>query len=228
MTAVLAPAEETPPPTADREMGPPPQVIAAHRALLLDVTARIVRRETDRARRAQATPQKLRAHAESYYDEAFENIVMAMLLPALRTHLAWSGRAEEAADVLRPIVREHLAESVRQLRAFADTHTISADSPDYHAKLEQLLQRWEMERGDTLADRLVRLEPLDPSEPLAIVPYGPRKTIAERERDLHRLMLPTDAELERRIAHQRRQVDEMRKKRSERESDGRVAALVKQ
>jgi hypothetical protein len=150
-----------------------------------------------------------------------------MLLPAFRTHLAWSERADEASALLRPIVRDHLAESVRQLRAFADQHTILADSPDYHVKIGNLLERWEVERADAFADRLVRLEPSAP-DALHVVASAPRRTIAELERELERMMLPTNAELERTIVRQGRQVDEMRKKRRERESDERVATLTEQ
>jgi hypothetical protein len=84
-----------------------------------------------------------------------------------------------------------------------------------------------VERADAFADRLVRLEPSAP-DALHVVASAPRRTIAELERELERMMLPTNAELERTIVRQGRQVDEMRKKRRERESDERVATLTEQ
>jgi hypothetical protein len=225
MKAIPA-TEEPPAPAADREVGPPLQVIAAHRALLLDVTSRVIRREVDRARRGQTTPQKLRAHADAYYDQEFEDLVVDMLLPAVRAQLAWSERADEAATLLRPIVRDHLAESVRQLRACADQHTILADNPDYHLKVGNLLNRWELERADTLADRLLQVGS-ETAPSLPVLQSRSQKTIAEMQRELQRLMQPTDGELNRQIERQKRQVAEMRKNRLQRESAERVTTLVK-
>lgn len=165
-------------------------------------------------------------HAESYYDKDFENLVMDMLLRPVRTHLAWSERADQAPELLRPIVRDHLGESVRQLRALADQHTIMGDSPHYLQKVDDLLNRWEMKRADMFADRIIQLGSNDSRSVLAIAPSGSHKTVAEMQRELHRLMQPSDAELNRLIAEQRSQVEAMRKKCLQPESAERVSALV--
>lgn len=121
-------------------------VIAAHRALIADVMSRMVQRETEKARRNQATPEKLRKWAESFYS-LHEQTCVEALIPAVRAHLAWLQRFDDSEAVARTLVRAHIRESVTQLRAVAD-----ADPDEYHGLLERTLTRWETERPHALAD----------------------------------------------------------------------------
>jgi hypothetical protein len=121
-------------------------VIAAHRALIADVMSRMVERETEKARRHQATPEKLRKWADGFYS-LHEQTCVEALTPALRAHLAWLQSAEEPEAVARGIVRTHIRESLTQLRAVAD-----ADPDEYHGLFERTLTRWETERPAALAD----------------------------------------------------------------------------
>lgn len=127
-------------------------VLTAHRGLIVEAMGRMIRWETSKARRHQATPEKLRGWIDSYY-VTHEDTCCDALLPAVRVHLAWQQSAEDPVTVTREVVREHIAESVRQLRAVAN-----ADQDELHALLERMLQRWEDERPAALADRILREE----------------------------------------------------------------------
>lgn len=126
-------------------------VIAAHRALIVDAMGRMIAWETDKARRNQATPEKLRRWMTAFYQE-HEHRCVDGLLPAIRVHLAWAQSADDPLTVTRRLVRAHVAESVRQLRNVADD-----DPDDLHVSLERLLQRWE-DRAAAVADEILREE----------------------------------------------------------------------
>jgi HK97 family phage portal protein len=127
-------------------------VIAAHRGLLVDAMGRMVRRETEKARRQQATPEKLRHWIDVFY-VTHEDTCVEALLPAVRVHLAWAQSADDPLTVTRQIVREHIADSTRQLRAVAN-----GDPDDLHVSLERMLLRWEEDRAAALADRILHEE----------------------------------------------------------------------
>lgn len=125
-------------------------VIAAHRGLIADAMGRMIRRETEKARRAQATPEKLRAWAESFYP-VHEDICVTALLPAIRAHLAWAQSTDDPLVVTQAIVRAHVDESTRQIRML-----LESDVEDIPQTLESTLRRWETERADAVADRILR------------------------------------------------------------------------
>lgn len=127
-------------------------VIAAHRGLIADAMGRMIRRETEKARRAQATPGKLRAWLETFYP-AHEDICRAALLPAIRAHLAWKQSEDDPSAVTQAFVRAHIEESQRQLRLVLDS-----DPEDVPMTLETTLRQWELERADCLADVILRDE----------------------------------------------------------------------
>jgi HK97 family phage portal protein len=127
-------------------------VLAAHRGLIVDAMGRLVRRETAKARGAHATPEKLRRWMDAFY-VTHEDAAVEILLPAVRTHLAWSQSADDPLTVTRRLMREHVAESVRQLRAVAN-----GDPEDLHVSLERMMQRWEEDRPAALADQILREE----------------------------------------------------------------------
>lgn len=125
-------------------------VIGAHRGLIADAMGRMIRRETEKARRAQATPEKLRHWIDTFYP-VHEDICRAALLPAIRAHLAWQQSSEDAAIVTSTIVQAHIAESIRQLRLVLDS-----DPEDVPMTLETTLRHWELERADAVADGILR------------------------------------------------------------------------
>lgn len=127
-------------------------MVAAHRALIVDAMGRMVRRETEKARRYQATSEKLRTWADSFYVVEEERWVES-LRPAVRAHLAWLQSSEDVDTVTVGLVREHYAESVRQLRAVIDS-----EPEEMHKHLERMLLRWENERPNALADRILSEE----------------------------------------------------------------------
>ncbi len=127
--------------------------IAAHRGLIVDALGRMVRRETEKARRHQATPAKLRSWAEAFY-VTHEDTCVTALLPAITAHLAWNGSTENPTDAALAIVRDHIADSLRQLRAVVE----GTDPDEFAVVLERTLHRWEQERPNALADRLLRQE----------------------------------------------------------------------
>lgn len=126
------------------------RVLTAHRALIADAMGRMIRRETEKARAKQATPQKLRAWMDSFYP-VHEDVCRAALLPAIRTHLAWQGSDADPAEMTATLVSQHVQESIRQLRLVLDT-----DPEDISMGLETLLRRWELERPDVIADHVLR------------------------------------------------------------------------
>jgi HK97 family phage portal protein len=128
-------------------------MLTAHRALIVDAMGRMVRRETEKARRHQATPAKLRAWAELFYATHAEICVEA-LRPAIRVHLAWKQSADDVETVTSSFVQDHIAESVRQLHAAIDGH----DGEELSAVLDRMLTRWEQHRPEAFADRILREE----------------------------------------------------------------------
>lgn len=128
-------------------------VLAAHRGLIVDAMGRMVRRETEKARRHQATPEKLRAWMDAFYVTHHDTCVDA-IVPAITANLAWRLSGESPAAVADGLVRDHISESVRQLRAVLD----GTEPEDFAVTLERMLQRWEQDRPNELADRLLREE----------------------------------------------------------------------
>lgn len=122
-------------------------VITAHRALMVDTIARLVRRETEKARRNQATPQKLRAWADTFYAE-FVDVMADALTPIMRAHLAWLQSDDSPESAARAIALAHVTESRKQLQDV----TIVAE---FQPALAKLLERWENRRPEVAADRIV-------------------------------------------------------------------------
>jgi hypothetical protein len=131
---------------------PPDRVahaLAAHRTTVCEAMGRIVRRETDRARRNQTTPEKLRAWLHTY-GAPYEGYICEALNSIISAHLALIGSREEPAAVTRRIATEHVAEFIRRLTAVA-----SLDASQFHQALEEVLRQWEEERPKALSDRLL-------------------------------------------------------------------------
>jgi HK97 family phage portal protein len=125
-------------------------VIGSHRALMADAVGRMARRQAEKARRYQATPEKLRRWLETFATVEAPICVEA-LLPAVRTHLAWMQSAADPATVTTGIVKAHLDAFEARLRSAAD-----AEPDEFHATLEAVLQRWEADRPTEVADAILQ------------------------------------------------------------------------
>jgi HK97 family phage portal protein len=125
-------------------------VLGSHRALVADAIGRMSRRQAEKARRYQATPEKLRRWLETF--AAVESaICVEALLPAVRTHLAWMRSTEDPAVVTAALVKAHLATFEARLQSAAD-----AEPDEFHATLEAVLQRWESDRPTEVADAILQ------------------------------------------------------------------------
>lgn len=124
-------------------------LIAAHRGLLTDIMRRMVERETDRARRAQVTPEKLRHWVDTFYD-GHADLMRTALLPAVRVHLAFVRSGEDPIEATRRIVETHVRDSQRQIRS-----VLEEDADAIAASVPALLYRWDTERPTVLADALM-------------------------------------------------------------------------
>jgi HK97 family phage portal protein len=139
-------------------------MVAAVRALIVDAMGRMVHREIEKARthrvslphgvnpRTVTEADRLRYWVDAFYS-IHEGTCFDALRPAIRAHLAWKQSTEDVDAVTLAFVREHIADSVTQLRAVAD-----AEPDDLPASLERVLLRWERLRPDALADRVLSEE----------------------------------------------------------------------
>lgn len=127
-------------------------LIAAHRGVVVDVMRRMVERETDRARRAHTTPDRLRTWLDTFY-EGHADLMRTALLPALRVHLAFVRSSEDPVEATRRLVEAHVQASDRQIRTVLD-----GDADAFAASLTALMYRWDLERSATIADQLMAVE----------------------------------------------------------------------
>jgi HK97 family phage portal protein len=122
----------------------------AVRAAVVDRVAWLIDRESDRARRVQQSPDKLRKWIEPFYAD-YGDLCRSILRPSVRAWLVCTGSAEPLEHVLDVLIGQHLEQSVRQLRTVADAHDADTLAP----ALEKLLRRWELDRADTLVTRVL-------------------------------------------------------------------------
>jgi HK97 family phage portal protein len=125
-------------------------VLGSHRALIADAVGRMARRQAEKARRYQATPEKLRRWLETFATVEAPICVEAML-PAVRTHLAWMQSTADPATVTTGLVKAHLDAFEARLKSAAD-----AEPDEFHATLEAVLQRWEVDRPTEVADAILQ------------------------------------------------------------------------
>jgi HK97 family phage portal protein len=125
-------------------------VLGSHRALIADAVGRMARRQAEKARRYQATPEKLRRWLETFATVEAPICVEA-ILPAVRTHLAWMQSTADPATVTVGIVKAHLDAFEGRLKSAAD-----AEPDEFHATLEAVLQRWEADRPTEVADAILQ------------------------------------------------------------------------
>jgi hypothetical protein len=122
-------------------------LVAANRAVLAHAVGRLARRETDAARRKQATPEKLRAWASTFYEEHEIDLWATELAPSLGVHLALCGRTDDADTAARDFAMAHMAVSRQQIEAVA-----ASDPEDYQRALAATMARWEGPRVAATVD----------------------------------------------------------------------------
>ena len=110
-------------------------VIAAHRGLVVDVMRRMIERETERVRRAQTTPEKLREWMAKWYD-GHEALIVDALVPALTVHVAWSRSTDDPRALAKGYASAHVAASKRDVESAID------DGADLASSLAGMLDRW--------------------------------------------------------------------------------------
>ena len=123
----------------------------AIRGTLVDAANRLIAKETERARKSQGSPQKLGAWVETFYP-IHEDFCRVALKPAVRAMLIAQGVDADLDRVLDRIVLAHISESSRQLQGVLQDSDIESLPP----ALERVLRRWEAERADALADRIMK------------------------------------------------------------------------
>lgn len=128
--------------------------IAAHRVLVLATSTRMLEYESGRLARAAASEAKLRSWLASFYGD-FEDLFCRALAAdgVMPTHLAFIRSTEDAEEVARRFVRQHIAESTRQIRAVLDD-----EQGDLGTGVQRLIRRWEQDRAAVIADALMQKE----------------------------------------------------------------------
>jgi HK97 family phage portal protein len=109
----------------------------------------LVQREADRARKAQASPEKLLKHVEYFYG-THGAFCREALRPVLRLVARLQGG--DVTPLLDRVVPALLEDSTVQLRLVA----ADTDPETLAPALERVLRRWEAERGEAVADQLFR------------------------------------------------------------------------
>lgn len=127
------------------------QTQQALRGTLVDVADRLIAKEAERARKAQATPDKLAKWVETFYP-IHEDFCRMALKPAVKAVLVAYGSEASVDRVIDGIVLSHISESSRQLHGVLQDSDIESLGP----ALERVLRRWEAERADALADRILK------------------------------------------------------------------------
>ncbi len=123
----------------------------AIRGTVVDAANRLMAKETERARKAQGSPEKLGAWIETFYP-LHEDFCRVALKPSVRALLASQGSDADVDRVLDRVVLAHIGDSSRQLQAVVQDSDIESLGP----ALERVLRRWESERAEALADRILK------------------------------------------------------------------------
>jgi hypothetical protein len=123
----------------------------ALRGVLVDAVGLLVAKETHRARQSAGSPEKLAKWAEAFYP-MHDDFCRTALRPAVRAWLVASGTDLTADQVLDRVVPSCIAESTRSLRGLV----AETDSESLAPALERVLRRWDTERPEAIADRIMK------------------------------------------------------------------------
>ena len=141
------------------------RMIAAIRRSVVEAVGRMAHRASDKARKHQATPAKLRTWLEKDFAKLHEATCMEAFSVPVQAHLAWKGAADGLVDVAtRELVTNHTNEFIGTIET-----ALRAAPEDFHATLEQVLSRWDDEHAERvadiiLADQIAYLRALDTQE----------------------------------------------------------------
>jgi HK97 family phage portal protein len=138
------PEEDQPPEEDEPEAA---RMARAQRALLLDVVARFVRRESLQVRRASRQGERDFARwLEQFYPVEQERL-RGLLEPALGVVLAWRGSREDVRGVSAAVAAAYVARSRGELTALPTLNLEGAAS--------RLMERWETTRPVDLVEQLI-------------------------------------------------------------------------
>ncbi len=126
-------------------------IAAVNRDLVIEVERRMLDREIDGLRKAQATPDRLRLKMESFYS-GHEALLARALFGPVRAHLAFAGKdlgmAEAWASTMASL---HVERSRAEIQAVLD-----GDAAEFGVGLNAMLFRWEQSRVGRMADDLAQ------------------------------------------------------------------------
>ena len=125
--------------------------VMAIRAAIVDDLHWLIEHESDRARRAQASPDKLRTWVGQFY-AGHEDRIRKVLRPSVRAWAVCTAQTEPVEHVLDLLVGEYVHQSQRQLRTVADEH----DAETLAVGLEKVLRRWDADRADAIVTRILK------------------------------------------------------------------------
>jgi len=125
------------------------RMLAEMRALFVDASSRLLAKESNAARKQQATGQKLGAWVDRFYP-LHEDTVREVFRPLTGPWTALTGG--DPGELLDRLVMDHLNTSIAPLRLAADEE----NADERAAMLERALTRWERERAESMADALLR------------------------------------------------------------------------
>lgn len=123
-----------------------------NRDRLIATLGRLVRVESDRAKRNQGTPAKLKAWSEAFYLDLVDRYADA-LREEVRGHLVFIGSTQDVDDYTRLLIAPYLQAAVVQVRTIAD-----GDPEDLAVSVERMVSKWERDRPLAIADRLFQEE----------------------------------------------------------------------
>ena len=150
LNAVPAPSKAS---LALPTVGQTASMVSSMRDVMLVPFQTWIAKESDRARKAQLDPAKLRKHVDAFYSDLMNRSNLAdRLRPAIRM---WLTVTESAADVDEVCLRHaqaHFEQSRLQLLNLVDGH----DAEELPQALNTLLNRWESNRAPDAIDRLMK------------------------------------------------------------------------
>lgn len=129
------------------------KLLTASRGLIVNAIKRIVRTEAERTRRHErsTTPDKLRRWIDVFYGDLSIDAGVEILAPAIQTTLLWMDSDQNPYDVSRDIIRRYFKYSADYMRSLAET----MDGDDLHDAVLATLTRWETERPELVADKVL-------------------------------------------------------------------------
>lgn len=137
----------------------------AARAAVVDRVSWLLERESDRARRVQASPDKLRKWLDQFYVDDYADLCRQILRPSVRALAICLHRPEPVEQLLDVLVAHHLQQSTAPLRALAD----DTDTETLAPSLEKVLRRWSSGRADATLDAVLQLA-IERREDAVVVP----------------------------------------------------------